>query len=71
MFVPVHVGIANDTLDVDHRLPSVEGDVHMTFAKVFDFFDPLPLVTVTLEPMCSAQDQIANFFRSYPERFDR
>ena len=21
--------------------------------------------------MCSAQDQIANFFRSYPERFDR
>ena len=32
MFVPVHVGIAYDTLDVDHRLPSVEGDVHMTFA---------------------------------------
>ena len=24
-----------------------------------------------LQPVCSAQDQIANFFRSYPERFDR
>ena len=48
MFVPVHVGIAYDTLDVDHRLPSMEGNVHKTFAIVFDFFDPLPLVTVTL-----------------------